>query len=153
MAQGRACYRYRVKLTADERNELQQLLRHGRTAGWKVKRAQALLKFDEGPDGPSWPDAKIAEAFDVSTRSLEGWRKQAVEQGPLSLLKQKTQDRSMFRKLDGVGEAKLIQLACSKPPEGRSSWTLRMLADELVTLEVVDSIGHECVRQTLQKTR
>lgn len=151
MAQGRATIKHRVKLTADERHELKQLLRRG-AAGWKLRRAQALLKCDEGAGGPGWPDAKVAEAFGITTRSLEHWRKQAVERGPLSLLERKRQDRSWQRKLDGAGEAKLVQLACSTPPEGHARWSLRLLADKLVALEVVDSIGHECVRQTLQKT-
>ena len=157
MAQGRASGKrrdkYRVKLTADERAELRQLVRKGRAAGWKLTRAQALLKCDEGDDGPAWPDAKIAEALDVTTRSLEKWRQQAVERGPLSLLERKKRDRSMDRKLDGAGEAQLVKLACSTPPEGYSRWSLRLLADKLVELKVVDSIGHECVRRTLQKTR
>lgn len=153
MAQGRAKAKHRVKLTADERRELEQLVRRGKAAGWKLRRAAALLKCDEGGVGPAWPDAKIAEAFDVTTRSLEHWRRQAVERGPLSLLERKAPDRSMRRRLDGAGEAKLAQLACSTPPEGRSRWSLRLLANELVALEVVDSIGHECVRQTLKKTR
>ena len=153
MAQGRATTKHRVKLTADERHELGQWVRCGRSVGWKLRRAQALLKFDEGEAGPGWSDAKVAEAFEVTTRCLENWRKQAVERGPLSLLERKAQDRSRFRKLDGVGEAALVKLACSTPPEGRSRWSLRLLADELVALEVVDTIGHECVRQTLEKTR
>jgi hypothetical protein len=153
MAQGRATIKHRVKLTADERGELDQLVRRGRAAGWKLRRAQALLKCDEGDHGPGWADAQIAEAFEVTTRSLENWRKQAVERGPLSLLARQPQDRSKHRKLDGAGEAWLVRLACSTPPEGRGRWSLRLLADQLVALEVVDSIGHECVRQTLQKTR
>ena len=153
MAQGRATTKHAVKLTADERRELEQLTRRGRAAGWKLRRAQALLKCDASDDGPGWADAKIAEALDVTTRSLENWRKQAVERGPMSLLERQAQDRSKHRKLDGAGEARLVQLACSTPPEGRSRWSLRLLAEQLVVLEVVDSIGHECVRQTLQKTR
>jgi len=153
MAQGRATTKHRVKLTADERQTLGALVRQGRSAGWKLQRAQALLKCDEGDAGPAWADAKVAEAFDVTTRSVEHWRKQAVDHGPLSLLERKAQDRSKFRKLDGVAEAKLVQLACSTPPEGRARWSLRLLADRLVALEVVDSIGHACVRQSLQKTR
>ena len=153
MAHGRATIKHRVKLTTDERRELQQLVREGRSAGWKLRRAAALLKCDQGEGGPGWPDAQIAEAFEVTTRSLENWRKQAVERGPLSLLERKPQDRWKHRKLDGVGEARLVQLACSQPPAGRSRWSLRLLADQLVTLEVVDSIGHECVRRTLEKTR
>jgi len=152
MAQGRAAIKHRVKLTDDERNELAQLIRRG-AAGWKVQRAQALLKCDEGEGGPGWPDTQIAEAFGMTVRSLEKWRKQAVERGPLSLLERKAQDRSWQRKLDGVGEAALVKLACSTPPEGYNRWSLRLLADQLVELKVVDSIGYECVRQTLQKTR
>jgi transposase len=152
MAQGRATVKHRVKLTADERHELEQLVRRG-AAGWKLRRAQALLKCDEGVSGPGWSDAWIAEAFGVTTRSLEHWRKQAVERGPLSLLERKPQDRSWQRKLDGEGEAALVKLACSAPPEGYGRWSLRLLAGKLVELEVVESIGHECVRQTLQKTR
>ena len=152
MAHGRATIKHRVKLTEDERRELEQLIRRG-AAGWKLRRAQALLKCDEGEAGPGWSDVQVAEAFDLTTRSLQGWRKQAVERGPMSLLERKAQDRSWQRKLDGAGEAKLVQLACSTPPQGRSRWSLRLLADKLVELEVVDSIRHECVRQTLQKTR
>ena len=153
MAHGRATAKYRVKLTAEERHELEQRVRDGRMVGWKLRRVQALLKFDEGEGGPGWSNAKIAEAFEVTTRSLENWRKQSVQHGPLSLLDRKKRDGSKQRKLDGVGEAALVKLACSTPPQGRSRWTLRLLADQLVTLEVVDSIGYECVRQTLKKTR
>ena len=152
MAQGRATTKHRVKLTADERQSLAQLVRQGRAAGWKLQRAQALLKCDEGEQGPGWSDPAIAEAFDVTERTLASWRKQAVTHGPLSLLERKPQDRARFRKLDGAGEARLAQLACSDPPDGYGKWSLRLLADELVTLEIVDSIGHECVRQTLKKT-
>ena len=152
MAQGRATTKHRVKLTADERQTLEQLVRQGQAAGWKLQRAQALLKCDEGEQGPGWADAAIAEAFDVTERTLENWRKQAVVRGPSSLLERKSQDRARFRKLDGAGEARLTQLACSDPPDGYGKWSLRLLADELVALEVVDSIGHECVRQTLKKT-
>jgi len=153
MAQGRAIVKHTVKLTDQERRGLEQRVRHGKAAGWKLRRARALLKCDQSEGGPGWTDAKIAEAFDVTTRSLENWRKQAVERGPMSLLERQAQDRSMHRKLDGAGEARRVQLACSKPPAGRSRWSLRLLADQLVALEVVDSIGHECVRQTLKKTR
>ena len=153
MAQGRAKSKCRMKLTADERAELERLVRRGRSAGWKLRRAAALLKCDEGEGGPGWTDAQIAEALGVTTRSMESWRKQAVERGPLSLLERKPQDRSALRRLDGAGEAALIKLACSAPPGGRTRWSLRLLAGKLVELEVVDSIGHECVRQTLKKTR
>ena len=144
---------YRVKLTEDEREHLQGLLQKGRIAGWKLQRAACLLKIDEADAGPAWSDQPTAEAFGVSVRTLESWRKQAVEHGPLSLLERKPQDKSMQRKLDGAGEARLVQLACSQPPEGRARWTLKLLADELVALEVVESISPSAVDRTLKKTR
>lgn len=144
---------YRIKLTAEEREDLRLLVRKGRAAGWKIQRAQCLLKVDESDAGPGWVDQRTAEAFDVTTRSLESWRKQAVANGPMSLLERKAQDKSKQRKLDGAGEARLCQIACSEPPEGRSRWTLKLLADELVALEVVDAIGLTAVGNTLKKTR
>lgn len=152
MAHGRAPHKtYRVKLTESERDTFQALVRQGRVPGWKLQRARAMLKCDEGDGGPGWPDVKIAEALEVTTRSLENWRKQAVEQGPLSLLERQKQDRPHLRKLNGASEARLVQLACSTPPEGHGRWSLRMLAGKLVALEVVASISHECVRQVLKK--
>ena len=152
MDQHRSRIRHVVELTEDERRELKQLARRGHVAGWKIKRAQALLKCDRGQEGPGWTDTRIAQAFDVTPRSLESWRKQAVERGPLSLLQRKKRDGSRQRKLDGAGEAKLTQLACSQPPEGYGRWSLQMLADALVGLEVVDSISDETVRRTMKKT-
>jgi hypothetical protein len=152
MAQRRTRIRHIVHLTKDERHELEQLVRQGRVAGWRIKRAQALLKCDQGAHGLGWTDARIAEAFEMTTRSLENWRKQAVERGPLSLLQRKKRDGSKQCKLDGAGEARLTQLACSQPPEGHARWSLQMLADELVALEVVDSISYETVRRTMTKT-
>lgn len=145
--------RYGVKLTAAERIELEGLLKKGKAARWKVQRAQALLKCDQGREGPGWTDAKIVEAYGGTSRSLESWRKQALERGPLSLLERKpraTPPRTP--KLDGEQQARLTTLACSKPPKGRARWTLRLLAGRLVELEIVDSISHECVRQALKKT-
>ena len=143
---------YHVHLTDDEREELTTLVRRGRVAGWKIQRAQALLKSDGSPGAPAWTDEQICEAFDAGIRTVEGWRKQAVENGPLSLLERKPQDRAMQRKLDGVGEAQLVTIACSDPPEGRDRWSLSLLAGRLVELKVVDSISREAVRCVLQKT-
>lgn len=142
---------YRLKLLPDERATLDDVVRRGRAAAWKRQRAQALLACDEGPDGPAWKDERIAEAYGMTTRSLENWRKQAVEMGPLSLLERKPRPRGV-RRLDGQAEAQLVTLACSKPPAGRKRWTLRLLAKRLVELEVVDSVSHETVRQTLKQT-
>jgi hypothetical protein len=140
-----------LKLTAAERGELEQVVKRGKAAAWKVQRAHALLQCDQGPGGPAWPDAQIAEAFGCTTRSLESWRKQAVEQGPLSLLERKPRAVAP-RKLDGEKEAQLVRLACSRPPAGRARWTLRLLAERLVALEVIDSVSYETVRRAMKKT-
>jgi hypothetical protein len=145
--------RYVLRLTAEERAELEQLVKKGKAAGWKVQRAQALLKCDQGPQGPAWTDGQIAEAFGCTTRSLESWRKQAVQSGPLSLLQRKPRVRpAVAPKLDGEKEARLTVLACSQPPKGHARWSLRLLAERLVELEIVDAISHETVRRAMKKT-
>lgn len=145
--------KYVVCLSADERLVLEQVVRRGGAAGWKVQRAQSLLKCDAGPAGPSWPDSRIAEAYGVTPRSLESWRKRACEEGPLSLLERKPEDSPRtVPKLRGEQEAKLTQLACSHPPEGCARWTLKLLAERLVELEVVESVSYETVRRALKKT-
>ena len=140
-----------LKLTAEERAELSRLVHKGNAAGWKLQRAQALLKCDQGPDGPAWPDAKIAEAFGITTRSLESWRKRAVEHGPMAVLERKRRTPSGVPKLGGEAEARLTALACSQPPRGLARWSLRLLAERLVELEVVETVSHETVRRALKK--
>lgn len=144
---------YVLKLTADERGELESVVKTGKAAGWKIQRAQALLKCDQGSSGPGWIDDRIAEAFGCTRRSVENWRKQAVEEGPLSLLQRKTRSDKGRTKLDGEGEARLVKLACSKAPAGYARWSLRLLAGKLIELEVVDSISHESVRSVMKKTK
>lgn len=144
---------YVVKLTAEERAELEVVVKKGKAAAWKRQRAQALLKCDQADGGPAWVDQDIADAFGCSRQSVENWRKQAVEEGPLSLLERKPRPPPTEPKLDGEGEARLVALACSKPPEGRARWTLQLLADALVEMQVVDSICDETVRQVLKKKR
>jgi hypothetical protein len=144
--------KYVLKLTAEERAELEQLVKKGKAAGWKRQRAQALLQCDQGLDGPGWTDALLAAAYGCSTRSLESWRQQAVESGPLSLLQRKPRlTPPVAPKLDGEQQARLTALACSQPPTGSARWTLRLLAERLVELEVVDTIAHETVRRALKK--
>jgi hypothetical protein len=146
--------RYVVKLTSAERIELEGLVRKGKAARWKLQRAQALLKCDQGRAGPNWTDGRIVDAYGGTTRSLESWRKQAVLRGPLSLLERQARATPPHAPvLDGEKHARLTTLACSKPPAGRARWTLRLLAERLVELQIVDSISHECVRQALKKTR
>jgi transposase len=110
-----------------------------------------LLAADVG--GPAWPDRQIAEALRCHPRSVENVRRRLVLDGLAAAVERQKQARlSRERKLDGKGEARLITLACSQPPEGRDRWTLKLLADALVELEVVDSISDQTVRRTLKKT-
>ena len=147
---------YRIKLTEEERESFAQVAKGKRgklsIAVWKVQRATAMLKCDEGEQGPAWPDERIAEAVGITTRSLENWRKQAAERGPLSLLERKRRSTPPTpRILDGYKEAQLTKIACSEPTGGRSRWTLQMLADELVALEIVDSISADTVGRVQKK--
>jgi transposase len=145
--------KYRVTLTAEERQGLQDLIAAGKAAAQKLVHARILLKADAAPSGPAWTDERIAEAVEVSCATVERVRQRFVEHGLEAALVRKPQDRpSRQRKLDGRAEARLIALACSRPPEGRTEWTMQLLADTLVELEVVDSISDETVRRTLQKT-
>ena len=144
--------KYLVTLEGGERRQLQELVRVGRAAAYKRRHAEVLLRADAGPQGPAWTDEQIAEAFDVAVRSIEYLRQRFVEQGlEAALGRQKRLRPPVERKLDGRGEARLIALSCSAPPEGRRRWTLRLLADRLVELEVVDSISYETVRRMLKK--
>lgn len=147
---------YRIKLTEEERETFAQVAKGNRgklnIAAWKVQRANAMLKCDESQDAPAWSDHDIAEAFATTTRSVENWRKQAAERGPLSLLERKQRDTPPTAPLlDGEKEAQLTKIACSTPPDGRSRWTLQMLADKLVAMEVVDSISTNTVSRVQKK--
>ena len=120
-------------------------------AQWKVVRAKALLDCDEGEHGPSRPDAEIAAAVGVTERSLQNWRRKAVLEGPEAALERAPRALPP-RKVDGRLEAHITKLACSAPPEGRSRWTPKLLADKVVELELVDSLSRETVRRTLKET-
>ena len=145
--------KYRVTLTAAERQGLQDLIAAGKAAAQKLAHARILLKADAAADGPGWADDRIAEAVEVSIATVERVRR-FVEHGLEAALVRKPQDRpSRLAKLDGRAEAHLIALACSKPPGGRAAWTMQLLADKLVELEVVASISDETVRTTLKKMR
>jgi transposase len=145
--------RYRVTLQADEREQLEALLARGKADVRRLKHAQILLKADETENGPAWSDAQIADAVVCGEATVERVRRRFVEEGlELALSPYRTPRRVYRPKLDGEQEARLITLACSTPPEGRTRWTLRLLADALVELDVIDSVSYETVRQTLKKT-
>jgi transposase len=146
--------KYRVTLTTAERQELDGLLARGKADVRRLKHAQILLKADQAEAGPAWPDARIAEALDAGITTVERVRQRFVEEGLASALSPYRGGKRIYsRKLDGAQEAHLVALACSKPPEGRGRWTLRLLARRMVELADVDSVSYETVRQTLKKER
>jgi transposase len=143
--------RYVVKLSSEERKQLEGLINRGREAAYRRRHAQVLLLVDEGEQGPALIDKDAAERTGFTRRSVEQIRERCVTEGLSSALERKKRSRHRTRKLDGEGEARLVSIACSEAPEGYARWTLHRLADRLVELNVVDSISHECVRQVLKK--
>ena len=138
---------YQVKLSAEERKELQRMVSSGSGAARAIRRAQILLKSEEG-----WTERAIAQAFGVSRQTVHVVRKRCVEVGAQQTLPRKP-GRKAEKVLDGVAEAHLIAMTCSEPPKGRERWTLRLLATRRVSLGHVPAISHETVRQALKKMR
>ena len=147
--------RYVVRLSEQERADLIGVVNtEERVAKRKRRRAQILLKVDAGEHGPAWTDERAAEAFDVHVVSVQKIRQQLVEEGFEAALNRKRQDPPPRTPvLDEGKERTLLALAQGEPPAGRARWTLHLLADELVRLEVVDAVSHETVRKALKKTR
>jgi hypothetical protein len=144
--------RYKVNLFPEERDELQRLVATGKAAAYKRRRAQILLKADQSLMGPAWTDEQICDAFEIGQLTVSRTRKTFVLEGLEATLQRKTREYPpVARKLDGNGEAQLITLACSTPPEGYAKWTMQLYADKLVELQVVASISDETVRRTLKK--
>ena len=144
--------RYRVRLSEEEQQGLRSLVSKGRAAAYKQTHARILLLCDENQADGAMKDEEIARALKLGTATVERVRCRGVEEGLEAALGRRQQLNRRQRKLDGAGEAQLIALTCSQPPEGRAGWTLRLLADQLVECEIVDSISTETVRQTLKKT-
>lgn len=143
--------KYIIRLTEQERQSCKDVIEKLKGSSQKVRRAQILLKADA--DGPSWTDARIADAFSCRIQTIENLRKRCVtESFERALNGKKRQSPPTPPLLDGKGEAKLISMRLGKPPAGYGKWSLQLLADELVALDVVDSISHETVRKTLKKT-
>lgn len=143
--------KYVVRLSDEERGVCEAILKKLQGSSQKFRRAQILLKADA--DGPAWPDAKIAEAFNCRVQTIENLRKRLVtESFELALEGKKRAEPPTPPKLDGEAEAKLIAMRLGKPPAGFGRWTLQLLADQLVVLEVVEAISAETVRKTLKKT-
>ena len=145
--------KYGIRLTTDEQQELNALVSRGRAAAYKQTHARILLMSDESRSDGGMKDADITSALGVGQSTVERIRKRCVEEGVESALNRKKQLRRRQKRLDGEGEARLIAMACGEPPEGRASWTLKLLADQLVECEIVGTISTETVRQALKKKR
>lgn len=143
--------KYIVRLTDGEREQLQELVSKGKAAAYKIKHANILLKVDA--DGPAWSDEEAAEAFGCHANSVRNVRQRLVDGGFESALSRKKQESpSRSRVFDGEKEARLIATSCSEPPEGSAKWTLKLLAERMVELEIVDSVSAATVGRTLKKT-
>lgn len=144
--------KHHVRLTCEERAHLLELIGRGACSARKQTRARLLLKLDEGPQGPAWTDARAAEALEVHAGTAARLRRRFAREGLEATVNRKKPNRDYERKMDGEREAHLVRLACSEPPEGRSRWTLRLLAGKMVELGYVDDLSHETVRVALKKT-
>jgi hypothetical protein len=144
--------KYVVKLSKTERSQLKELISSGEASARQIRRAYILLKSDRSPVGPSWTYQAICDAYEVSSLTVYNVRKNYIEGGLKRAILRKKPERAYERRLDGEGEAHLIALACSEPPDGYERWSLRLLQDRLVRLEIVENISHETIRQTLKKT-
>lgn len=131
---------------------LRKLVFSGKGSARKLTHARILLKADASDGAPGWKDASISGALDVGSATIERVRRRFVEEGLDAALGRRRPRRNYRRKLDGDGEAHLVALACSEAPEGRTRWTLRLLAEQMVVLEYVDTLSHETVRRMLKKT-
>jgi transposase len=144
--------KYLVKLTTEEREQLERMVRTGKRAAATLTHARILLKADAGCGTGPWENERIAEAVETSVATVHRVRQAFVEEGlEAALYRQKPTGRQ-YRKLDGEGEARLVALACSTPPVGRTRWTMQLLADKLVELKIVDTISDDTVHRTLKKT-
>ena len=145
--------RYVVELALEERNILKSLLKQERLAAKKRMRAQVLLKVDEVEDGPAWSHARAAEALDVHVNTVTLVAKKLVQEGfEAAITRKKHRRPGRTKVIAGPVEETLVALATGKPPKGHARWTLRLLADRLVELQVVESVSHETVRKALKKT-
>ena len=143
--------RYRVTLTAEERADLTALANKGKGNARRMTRSRILLLADEHRSEGGWKDADIAQALGVSQRTVERVREKCVELGVEAALNHTRPSKKRDKILDGAAEARLVQIACSQTPDGREHWTLQMLADKLIELEIVEKVSRETVRTTLKK--
>jgi transposase len=148
-----AVKKYVVQLSAEEREQLEALIRKGKGSAQRLLKGRILLKADIAEAGPGWSDSKIVAALDTSTSMVYRVRKQLVEEGFVAVLSRKQRKTpAVPRIFDGEKEAKLTALACSKPPKGRARWTLRLLENKVVELGIVERASDSTIGRTLKKT-
>lgn len=145
--------KYRVTLTEEERAFLQKLIKKGKTAGHRIRHAQILLTLDEIPSNEHWTDALIGDTYGARQRAIGELRKRFVEQGFEAALERKKRETPPVIKIDGETEAKIIAVSCTDPPEGRDHWTLKLLANKVVELGILDSISDHGIGNLLKKTK
>jgi len=145
--------KYRVTLTKAERAELEALIAKGKTQGYRIRHAQILLAVDEIADNKEWTDKKIAKAYSTTEKSVGNLRRRLVEKGFSAAIERQQREIPPKIKIDGEIEAKIVALTCSDAPEGRSQWTLRLLADRVVELGILGSVSHTAIADCLKKTR
>jgi hypothetical protein len=143
--------KYVVKLTKSEREQLEKMVGSGKESARTLTRARILLKCDSSEMGPKWTYAQICAALDVTQVTVSKVRKAYAEQGLEAAIRRKKPDREYLPRLDGKAEAYLVALTCGEPPDGQARWTLRLLQEKMVELEIVESVSHETVRKTLKK--
>jgi len=131
-----------IKVTPAQRQRVEQILSRGKALAWTLKHAQVLLKVDRGPQGPGWSTSQVVEAYDVSRSTVERICR---------LFRRPQPPRPQKRKVDGEAEAHLVALLCGPKPEDAEHWSLRLMREKLVELEIVESISHETVRQVVKK--
>jgi len=142
---------YKVTLTSEERAQLTSIVPRGKGNARRIRRAQMLLLADENQPEGAWKDADIAKALSAHARTVERTREKCVELGIEAALNHTRPKKTRSKVLDGAAEARLVQLACSQAPDGHEQWTMQMLADKLIELEVVETVSRETVRTTLKK--
>ncbi|GHV00183.1 hypothetical protein FACS189483_10070 [Spirochaetia bacterium] len=145
--------KYRITLSEEERSGLQNLIKKGKTAGYRIKHAQILLALDEIPENFEWTDKKIAKVFRSCEKTIGNIRKRFVEEGLEAALERKKRETPPVIKIDGEREAKIVALVCSEAPNGRARWTLRLLAEKAVELGIVESVSHTAIADCLKKTK
>ena len=144
--------KYIVELTTEERSQLREIINPERMAAHKRRHARMLLKLDQDPHGPGWSDAQVAAALDCTIRSAERLRRRLVERGFEAALAHGNRGSYRVRALDGAAEAQLIAMACGEAPDGRNRWTVRLLADQMVALGIIEACSRSSIHRVLKKT-